>query len=197
VWTLGPRREGVGAGAPPTAPRASGLATLALSFGAFAGLAVFAPFPLATVPSLLGKRLARAYGAWALLFAVVCHALTRAAESGEWPVGAGGASAEPSGDELEREYADVLGAGLGIKRSAAAHADVPPAAPVTRACRSLERGARRMAAAHLLVSAARPLLESASLYPAAMACRPAVAASLLVYVLALAVTSGTSWADGD
>ena len=37
-------------------------ATLSAAFGTFAALAVFAPFPLGTVPSLLGKRLVRAYG---------------------------------------------------------------------------------------------------------------------------------------
>ena len=37
-------------------------ATLSAAFGAFAALAVFAPFPIATVPSLLGKRLVRAHG---------------------------------------------------------------------------------------------------------------------------------------
>ena len=44
----------------PAASRVACYATLSAAFGAFAALAVFAPFPIATVPSLLGKRLVRA-----------------------------------------------------------------------------------------------------------------------------------------
>lgn len=44
----------------PAASRVVCYATLSAAFGAFAALAVFAPFPIATVPSLLGKRLVRA-----------------------------------------------------------------------------------------------------------------------------------------
>ena len=46
----------------PAASRVACYATLSAAFGAFAALAVFAPFPIATVPSLLGKRLVRAHG---------------------------------------------------------------------------------------------------------------------------------------
>ena len=107
---------------------------LALAFGLFSALSLLAPFPLATVPSLMGKRLARASGAWTLL------AATQLAVLGG---GCGGAS-------LRRE---------------------------------LRSGLLTMAVAHLAVAAARPLLESPALYPAAMACLPAVGASLVVHVL--------------
>ena len=46
----------------PAASRVVCYVTLSAAFGAFAALAVFAPFPIATVPSLLGKRLVRAHG---------------------------------------------------------------------------------------------------------------------------------------
>ena len=108
--------------------------TLALAFGLFSALSLMAPFPLATVPSLMGKRLARASGAWTLL------AATQLAVLGG---GRGGAS-------LRRE---------------------------------LRSGLLTMSVAHLAVGAARPLLESPALYPAAMACLPAVGASLAVYAL--------------
>ena len=54
--------EGEEAEADPAASRVAAYATLSAAFGAFAALAVFAPFPIATVPSLLGKRLVRAHG---------------------------------------------------------------------------------------------------------------------------------------
>ena len=54
--------EGGEAEADPAASRVAAYATLSAAFGAFAALAVFAPFPIATVPSLLGKRLVRAHG---------------------------------------------------------------------------------------------------------------------------------------
>ena len=82
----------------------------------------------------MGKRLARASGAWTLL------AATQLAVLGG---GRGGAS-------LRRE---------------------------------LRSGLLTMSVAHLAVGAARPLLESHALYPAAMACLPAVGASLAVYAL--------------
>lgn len=56
-------------------PKAPEYAFLFLAFSAFALGAVFAAFPLATLPTLLGKRLARAAGAWMLLAAVVCYEL--------------------------------------------------------------------------------------------------------------------------
>lgn len=74
VWRLAPLQT------PPA--KASGYSALTVCFGLFAALAIFAPFPLATVPSLVGKRLARAYGAWMLLAAVVTNALKHATERG-------------------------------------------------------------------------------------------------------------------
>ena len=58
------------------------LAFLSLTFGTFTALAVFAPFPLATVPSLLGKRLARAFGAWLWLTSVVLYSLQDSRKAG-------------------------------------------------------------------------------------------------------------------
>ena len=51
----------------------------------------------------------------------------------------------------------------------------------------LRRGVLATACLHLAIALARPLLEPASVYPAAMACKPAVVASLLLYALAAEV----------
>jgi hypothetical protein len=51
---------------------------LALCFAAFSAIAIFSPFPIATLPSLLGKRLARAFGAWTWLCAVCFFSLRSA-----------------------------------------------------------------------------------------------------------------------
>lgn len=148
LWSLLARRRPRPAPSHPDEPtaatRAEGLSLrlLALTFGGFSACAIFAPFPLATVPSLLGKRLARAFAAWLGLAAVSLHALSRAGVAG------GGGGAGPLADGL------------------ALHA-----------------------ASHLAVAVARAALESPALYPAAMACRPAVAASLLAYALAWRASS--------
>lgn len=73
LWELLPRAPG------PTSSSHE-YASLALAFACFTAFAIFAPFPLATVPSLLGKRLARAFGAWTLLATVTCVVLQRHAE---------------------------------------------------------------------------------------------------------------------
>merc|ERR1712217_595930 len=112
--------------------------TLALAFVCFTAIAIFVPFPLATVPSLLGKRMGRAFGAWTLLAAVVCTVLRSNAE----------------------------------RRKLASGISCP-----------LKRGVRLMAILHLAIAAARLLLESADVYPAAMACQPAVLASWLIYAV--------------
>mmetsp|Transcript_23505 Transcript_23505/g.53015 ORF Transcript_23505/g.53015 Transcript_23505/m.53015 type:complete len:364 (+) Transcript_23505:3-1094(+) len=121
---------------------------LALAFGGFALGAIFAPFPLATVPSLLGKRFARAFGAWSFLASVVF---------------------------------------VELKDAAAAQCDENSSAKVTHTI--LRRGVFRMAISHLVVALARPIFESKTVYPAAMDCRPAVVASLAVYILALRTVS--------
>mmetsp|Transcript_100872 Transcript_100872/g.323762 ORF Transcript_100872/g.323762 Transcript_100872/m.323762 type:complete len:365 (+) Transcript_100872:1-1095(+) len=118
----------------------SAYVVLSVFFAVFALLA-FTPFPLATVPSLLGKRLARAHGAWLLLAAVELAVLSR---------------------HTGRPLASV--------------------AP-------LRRGVRGAVVIHLGVCAVRVALESSALYPAAMACLPAVVASYLVYVCLLLVSS--------
>ena len=118
--------------------------SLAVAFAVFTLGSIFAPFPIATLPSLLGKRLARAYGAWTWLATVCFVALKDAAER----------RTIEQRDEASYET-------------------------------TLRRGMSRFAYAHLFVSLiARPLLDKIDLYPAALACKPAVIASLLVFALA-------------
>ena len=46
-----------------------------------------------------------------------------------------------------------------------------------------------MAVSHLLLLLARPFLESPGVYPAAMACLPALALSVVAYLLVVSATS--------
>lgn len=157
LWELGPRRTPAEpSGLDGGRERAAEYAALSIAFGCFSAFAAAAPFPLATVPSLLGKRLARAFGAWTWLAAVVMHVLKCAADSDA-----------DGGERGGSERGEALDS-------------------FTSAC--LRRGVLAAATAHLAIALARPALESAVVYPAAMACRPAVAASLLAYTLAVAAT---------
>jgi len=114
-----------------------------LAFAVFTALAIFAPFPLATIPSLLGKRMARAFGAWTLVAAVMLYELKGAAQEGRL--------------------------GKGCNRCPTCF---------------LKTGILLFTCSHGAVGAARLALESTSVYPAALACVPALVASLLVYFLA-------------
>ena len=51
---------------------------VALAFAGWALVAAVAPFPLATLPTMLGRRLSRAFGAFSLLYAAAAMALATA-----------------------------------------------------------------------------------------------------------------------
>ena len=150
-WDLGPPAHG--------AEGSSGgdvavCATLSLAFLALTSIALAAPFPLATVPSLLGKRCARAFGAWTLLAAVALQTLKA----------------------MVSRLANANSPGSATEVGAAGGGSVSSAVGVLRL------GLRAMSVAHLGIMLARPLVETVSVYPAAMACLPATLMSVLVYV---------------
>ena len=93
---------------PGSGGRATELGAVAAAFAAFAGVAVFAPFPLATLPSLLGKRSARAAGAWSLLSCAAYLCLR---------------------DRARGAADDVAPLEAGLRRSAAAHLALAAARP--------------------------------------------------------------------
>ena len=138
--------------------RAAEYATLAVAFGGFTLLSLLAPFPLATLPSLMGKRLARASGGWTWLAAVVFFVLK------------------------EEQDASTGELSLGLSSSSS-----------KKSFMFLRRGALGMSLSHLCVAVVRPLVDpdGASVYPAAMACLPATALSLLVHILAAVTTSSS------
>ena len=72
---------GVGyASSPPTKGRAPSPVWrgVAIAFAGLALVAAVAPFPLATLPTMLGRRLSRAFGAFSLLYAAAAMALATA-----------------------------------------------------------------------------------------------------------------------
>ena len=72
---------GVGyASSPPTKGRAPSPVWrgVAIAFAGLALVAAVAPFPLATLPTMLGRRLSRAFGAFSLLYAAAALALATA-----------------------------------------------------------------------------------------------------------------------
>mmetsp|Transcript_106904 Transcript_106904/g.310310 ORF Transcript_106904/g.310310 Transcript_106904/m.310310 type:complete len:262 (+) Transcript_106904:795-1580(+) len=56
---------------------------LTAGFAFFTVLPMYTSFPLATVPSMLGKNFGRAYAAWTLLGTAACWSLTDAAREGK------------------------------------------------------------------------------------------------------------------
>ena len=72
---------GVGyASSPPTKGRAPSPVwrAVAIAFAGWALVAAVAPFPLATLPTMLGRRLSRAFGAFSVLYAAAAMALATA-----------------------------------------------------------------------------------------------------------------------
>ena len=87
LWQLAPARGDVGALDDPDVRGGSdvGVNEYALASALFVGFAVVgavAPFPLATLPHILGRRLSRAAAAFTWLAAVTCYCLKDAAERG-------------------------------------------------------------------------------------------------------------------
>ena len=83
IWSLGPKEC---SDDPETKEGKDGrneYATCALLFGIFGIMPLVAPFPLATIPVILGRRISRAATAWTFLAAVVSYSLKDAVEGGE------------------------------------------------------------------------------------------------------------------
>lgn len=82
LWRLAPAERSDDPGDARCTDGRNEYAALSLAFALFAALSVAAPFPLATVPSFLGRRLSRAYGGWLLLASVMMYSCKDAAERG-------------------------------------------------------------------------------------------------------------------
>ena len=87
LWQLAPARGDVGGLDDPDVRGGSdvGVNEYALASALFVGFAIVgavAPFPLATLPHILGRRLSRAASAFTWLAAVTCYCLKDAAERG-------------------------------------------------------------------------------------------------------------------
>lgn len=127
---------------------------------------------------------ARAYGAWSWLAAVCFFTIKELRQDAEQalPNVQGATNSMDSG-------AAISGAAISAAISGPGGGGVASRVGGRLDCReTLEAGAARMARAHLAVMLARLLLEGAAVYPAAMACVPMVAASLLPYMLVLLTT---------